>query len=72
MGFQVYPSQANFVMARRQGQNLRKIYEEIRARKILVRYFDAPGLEDSLRITVGTPQEIQMLLKEMEAIGCLK
>jgi len=70
MGFQIYPSQANFVMARKEGQNLRKIYEELRKRKILVRYFDVSGLEDSLRITVGTPKEIQMLLQEMETIGC--
>jgi histidinol-phosphate/aromatic aminotransferase/cobyric acid decarboxylase-like protein len=34
-----------------------------------VRYFDVPGLQDSLRITVGTPQEIRALLKEMKAIG---
>lgn len=68
MGFQVYPSQANFVMARKKGQNLRGLYEELGRRKILVRYFDVPGLQDSLRITVGTPQEIKMLLQEMEAI----
>ncbi len=68
MGFQVYPSQANFVMGRKKGQNLRGLYEELKRRKILVRYFDHPGLEDSLRITVGTPQEVKMLLQEMEAI----
>ncbi|TAJ77879.1 aminotransferase class I/II-fold pyridoxal phosphate-dependent enzyme, partial [bacterium] len=70
MGFQVYPSQANFVMARREGQNLRGLYEELKQRKILVRYFDLPRLEDSLRITVGTPQEIKILLQEIEAIEC--
>ncbi|MEK7783323.1 MAG: histidinol-phosphate transaminase [Candidatus Binatota bacterium] len=69
MGFQVYPSQANFVMARKEGQNLRGLYEELKRRKILVRYFDLPGLKDSLRITVGTPQEIKILLQEMESIN---
>jgi len=68
LGFQVYPSQANFVMAQRQGENLRGLYEELKRRKILVRYFDAPGLTDSLRITVGTPQQVQALLKELESI----
>jgi histidinol-phosphate aminotransferase len=68
MGFQVYPSQANFVMARREGQNLRPLYEELKRRKIVVRYFDMPGLQDSLRITVGTPQEIKALLQETGAI----
>ena len=68
LGLQVYPSQANFVMARREGQNLLGLYEELKRRKILVRYFNVPGLQDSLRITVGRPQEIKRLLQEMEAI----
>lgn len=68
LGFKVYPSQANFVMARREGRNLRGLYEELKRRKILVRYFDRSGLEDSLRITVGTPRQVITLLSEMEAI----
>jgi histidinol-phosphate aminotransferase len=68
LGYRVYPSHANFIMARKTGQNLRGIYEELKRRKILVRYFDAAGLQDCLRITVGTPKEIQVLLKEMAAI----
>jgi histidinol-phosphate aminotransferase len=55
-------------MARKTGQNLKGVYEELKRRKILVRYFDAPGLHDCLRITVGTPKEIHALLKEMAAI----
>ena len=68
-GYEVYPSQANFVLARKKGQNLRGVYEDLKRRKILVRYFDAPALQDCLRITVGTPAEVQTLLKEMAAIG---
>lgn len=68
MGFQVYPSEANFVMARREGENLRFLYEELKRRKILVRYFDVPGLQDSVRITVGTPQDIKALVQQMEAV----
>ncbi|MFQ5683124.1 MAG: histidinol-phosphate transaminase [Candidatus Binatia bacterium] len=68
MGFQVYPSAANFVLARKEGQSLEGVYEELKRRMILVRYFDVPGLKDSLRITVGTTQETQKLLHEMEAI----
>jgi histidinol-phosphate aminotransferase len=68
LGFSVYPSHANFILARKAGQNLKYVYEELKRRKILVRYFDAAGLRDCLRITVGTPKEIQALLKEMAAI----
>jgi histidinol-phosphate aminotransferase len=69
MGFRVYPSQANFVLARREGQSQRGMYEELKRRKILVRYFDQPGLEDCLRITVGAPGEVKTLLKQMTAIA---
>ena len=69
MGFEVYPSHANFVMARKAGQDLKRLYERLKAQQIFVRYFDVPGLRDSLRITVGTPQEIRALLKEMKAMG---
>jgi histidinol-phosphate aminotransferase len=68
MGFQVYPSQANFVMARRAGQNLKWLYEALKRRGILVRYFDALGLQDSFRISVGTPREVSILLREIRAI----
>ncbi|MGH7887361.1 MAG: histidinol-phosphate transaminase [Candidatus Binatia bacterium] len=68
LGYQVYPSHANFVLARKQGQNLQPIYEELKRRKILVRYFDTPGLQDCLRITVGTPKEVRALLKELASI----
>ena len=69
MGYQVHPSHANFILARKQGQNLQPIYEELKHRKILVRYFDTPGLRDCLRITVGTPKEVTALLKELAAIA---
>jgi histidinol-phosphate aminotransferase len=69
LGYYVHPSHANFVLAQRKGENLKSVYEGLKRKKILVRYFDVPGLQDSLRITVGTPQEIQALRKEMAIIG---
>lgn len=68
MGFQVYPSQANFVLARRRGQNLRGLYEELKRRKVLVRYFDQPGLDDCMRITVGAPDEVETLIEQTAAV----
>ena len=67
-GYTVYPSHANFVLARKSGRNQKKVYGELKRRKILVRYFDLAGLQDCLRITVGTNSEIQALLREMSAI----
>src|SRR5918993_394382 len=68
LGFYVYPSHANFVMAQRKGQEQKALYEALRERKIYVRYFHTPELRDSLRITVGTPKDIERLLQEIAAI----
>jgi histidinol-phosphate aminotransferase len=67
LGFRVLPSQANFVLIRKPGENLKPVYEALKRKKILVRYFDVPELRDSLRITVGTPREVAALLAALGA-----
>jgi histidinol-phosphate aminotransferase len=69
LGFFVYPSQSNFVMIRcKDSYEAKEIYRELKERKILVRYIDQPRLDDCLRITVGTDEEIDTLLKELADI----
>ena len=67
-GFKTYPSQSNFVLARIPNRNCRDIYEELKKRGILVRYFDTPRLQDCMRITVGTDHEITRLVEELSQI----
>jgi histidinol-phosphate aminotransferase len=67
--YEVHPSHANFVLARKRERNLMPVYAELKQKKILVRYFDTPGLRDCLRITVGTPKEVQALLKELAVLA---
>jgi len=67
-GFEVVPSQANFVFARLgSAQRASSAYRYLKGRGILVRYFDARMLDDALRITVGTDEEIDTLLRELTA-----
>ena len=69
VGFSPFPSQSNFVLARRtRGGSARPVYEALKRRKILVRHFDTPRLADCLRITVGTDEEIAALLSAMKRI----
>jgi len=68
LGFFVYPSHANFVMAQRKRQEQKALYQALRERKIYVRYFDTPELRDSLRITVGTPEDVERLVQEIAVI----
>jgi len=65
LGFDVCPSQANFVWCRRADRSAKPIYEELKKRKILVRYMNYEGYGDGLRITVGTDGEIDRLLAEV-------
>jgi histidinol-phosphate aminotransferase len=68
LGFDVLPSQANFVFARH--PEARRLFLQLKERKILVRYFDAPATRDGLRITIGTPQEMDMLTAALaELVG---
>ena len=68
LGFDVVPSQANFVWARRSDRPVRAIFEELKGRRVLVRYMDYAGYGDGLRITVGTDAEIDRLLAELQTI----
>ena len=67
LGFDVTPSQSNFLWCRRSDRPVKPIYEELKRRKILVRYMNYDGY-DGLRISVGTDSEIDKLLTELRAI----
>ncbi len=68
LGFDVLPSQANFVWARRTDRAVKPIFEELKHRRILVRYMNYPGHGDGLRISVGSDTEIDRLLEELRTI----
>lgn len=69
LGFEVGDSQSNFVLARWNGTpSARDIFEGLRDQGILVRYFDLEGLENALRISVGSDEEVDALLGAMGTI----
>jgi histidinol-phosphate aminotransferase len=61
-GVHIYPSDANFLLARFPGRNTVALHKRMRARGISLRRFETPGLEDCIRISVGTPEDHEMLL----------
>ena len=63
LGLTVLPSQANFVLAELTEPSATSVYEALKERKILVRLFG-----DWLRITIGTAEQNDALLREMTAI----
>ena len=68
MGWNVLPSQANFILAATPDGRGREAYLGLKRQGILVRYFDSPGLADKLRITIGTSQENNALLAGIKAL----
>ena len=68
MSFFVYPSEANFLLCRPKSRSARSIYKQLLARKILIRYFDHPRLRDCLRISVGTHEQMEILVKALREI----
>ncbi len=62
LGWSVLPSQANFVLATVPGGRAAEMQAALKKRGVLVRFFDIPGLEDKLRITVGTPEDTDALV----------
>ena len=68
MRFEVLPSKANFVFARHPHADGGFLYRQLKARGVLVRHFDSPRIKDFLRITIGTPEQMQTLF---EALGSI-
>ena len=68
LGFSVLPSLANFVFARHPSIDGGTLYARLKARGVLVRHFDRPGISDHVRITIGTDEQMDALLRETAAI----
>ncbi len=66
MDVKVFPSEANFVMVRLGEPLAEEVFEALKERKILVRYFDEEGLSHSLRISIGTESQMDTLFRNIK------
>ena len=62
MGFDVIPSKANFIFASSDKIPASELAAELRAKGILVRYFNKAKIDNYLRITVGSAEDMQTLV----------
>ena len=67
-GFRVLPSKTNFVFAAHETVGGEELYSKLKARGILVRFFNKERLSDFLRITIGTKEQMDALLNTLDAI----
>jgi histidinol-phosphate aminotransferase len=68
LGFSLMDSHTNFVLARAENGSAAAIHEQLARRNIYVRYFNVPGLNDKLRISIGTEQQNDKLLAALRDI----
>jgi histidinol-phosphate aminotransferase len=68
LGFATVDSQANFVWNPHPSIPVKPLYENLKARGILVRYMDYSGWGDGLRISVGTDEQIDVCLAALESM----
>ncbi|MBZ5485915.1 histidinol-phosphate transaminase [Halomonas aquamarina] len=68
LGFEVLPSSANFVLAEHPDLAGAQLFAGLRERGILVRHFNTAELNNFLRITIGTDDEMDSLIEALEVI----
>jgi histidinol-phosphate aminotransferase len=68
LGFTILPSQANFILAKPNFTSAATLAQQLRENKILVRHFNSPRIVDFLRITIGTPEQMQEVVKIIKSI----
>ena len=68
LGFVFPESEANFIFASHEAVPAKKIYEKLKERDIYVRYFNKPRIDNYLRITIGTDEQMEQLFVVLEEI----
>lgn len=68
LGFVFFESKTNFIFARHKEVAGLKIYDELRKRKIYVRYFNKPRINNYIRITIGTDDQMNILIEALKDI----
>ena len=71
LGFSVTEAKTNFLFARKPDISAQNLFEELRERGVYVRYFKKPRIDEHLRITIGTDEEMMRLLEELKCL-CIK
>ena len=68
LGFTFPDSKANFIFATHKSVPAKEIFEKLKEKKIFVRYFNQPGIDNYLRITVGTDEQMDKLIAALKEI----
>ena len=65
LGFNVLNSSTNFLFATHPKYSAKEIFDYLKEQNIFVRYFNKPRIDNYIRITIGTDDEMDKLIKEL-------
>jgi histidinol-phosphate aminotransferase len=69
LGWRVWNSQANFLFTQPPGNTAARIAAGLKERNIFIRHYDRPGVDDKLRISIGTEQETDALIDALNDLA---
>lgn len=64
LGFDVLDSQTNFIFATHNEHNMKSLFEYLKTQKVFIRYFSLPRIENYVRITIGTNEEMDIFFEK--------
>jgi histidinol-phosphate aminotransferase len=71
MGFVFRDSMSNFIFATHPAYDMTQLFEQLREKNIYVRHFNSERIKNYLRITIGTDEEMDILIQTIkEILGC--
>jgi len=68
IGFDTIPSMSNFIFTTNNSVKAEFIFQELKKQNIFVRYFDKPRINEYLRISIGTDEEMNSLIKALKKL----
>ena len=68
LGFVTIPSLANFIFTRCPQLDGGTLYQKLKERGVLVRYWNKPALQDYIRVTIGSREQMDAFLRQVRAI----
>lgn len=66
MGFKVLDSCANFIFATKDDMSMKDMFEYLKTKDVYIRYFSVPRIENYVRISIGSDDEMDIFLKELK------
>ena len=67
-GWHVWPSATNFLLVDTSPRPARQVFEALKARRVLVRYFERPRLDSCLRVSIGSQSDMDAFVRALERL----